>query len=226
MDAKATSALEMASTAELTKMIRQASDALDTAMRAPNCDYFAAHTESLRSNYFELFRRLMLRNPYSSIRKDVVSKMWFRTIYPPIEQYRANVKQFESMLNWSPSQQQQKQPRAPSGNADMDPIAVRRELSKWRARFQTFLQATSGLLLRLVGELAEVHGIVAAGSMVGLEAFAVDYRALSTHAHGFAFVDSLRTELHPALSTVQRAALAIISRLLTYLGDLSRYRIL
>ncbi|KAJ2460746.1 hypothetical protein GGF42_000649 [Coemansia sp. RSA 2424] len=226
MDAKTTSALEMASTAELTKMIRQASDALDTAMHAPNCDYFAAHTESLRSNYFELFRRLMLRNPYSSIRKDVVSKMWFRTIYPPIEQYRANVKQFESMLNWSPSQQQQKQPRAPSGNADMDPIAVRRELSKWRARFQTFLQATSGLLLRLVGELAEVHGIVAAGSMIGLEAFAVDYRALSTHAHGFAFVDSLRTELHPALSTVQRAALAIISRLLTYLGDLSRYRIL
>ncbi|KAJ2815247.1 hypothetical protein GGI24_006116, partial [Coemansia furcata] len=108
----------------------------------------------------------------------------------------------------------------------MDPIAVRRELSKWRARFQTFLQATSGLLLRLVAELAEVHAIVTAGTMVNLEAFAVNYRALSTHAHGFDFVDCLRTELHPTLSTVQRAALAIISRLLTYLGDLSRYRIL
>ncbi|KAJ2890988.1 hypothetical protein IWW38_003829, partial [Coemansia aciculifera] len=219
MDTKA-SALEIASTAELTKMIRQASDALDAAMREPNCEYFGAHVEALRKNYFELFRRLMVRNPYSSIRKDVVSKMWFRTIYPPIEQYRANIKQYESMLSWSPSQP------PPSGIVDMDPIAIRRELSRWRARFQTFLQATSGLLLRLVAELAEAHGIVAAGTMVNLEAFALDYRALSTHAHGFDFVNCLRTELHPALSTVQRAALAIISRLLTYLGDLSRYRIL
>ncbi|KAJ2869487.1 hypothetical protein GGH93_006144 [Coemansia aciculifera] len=229
MDTKA-SALETVSTAELTKMIRQASDALDAAMRVPNCDYFGAHLEGLRSNYFELFRRLMLRNPFSSIRKDVVSKMWFRTIYPPIEQYRANIKQFESMLSWSPNHQPP-QPagdnaRAASGHLSMDPITIRRELSKWRARLQTFLQATSGLLLRLVAELAEVHSIVAAGTMVNLEAFAVNYRALSTHAHGFDFVDCLRTELHPTLSTVQRAALAIISRLLTYLGDLSRYRIL
>ncbi|KAJ2239342.1 hypothetical protein GGI13_008050, partial [Coemansia sp. RSA 455] len=96
MDTKAS---ETVSTAELTKMIRQASDALDAAMRVPNSDYFAAHLEGLRSNYFELFRRLILRNPFSSIRKDVVSKMWFRTIHPPIEQYRANIKQFESMLN-------------------------------------------------------------------------------------------------------------------------------
>ncbi|KAJ2065194.1 hypothetical protein GGI17_000450 [Coemansia sp. S146] len=226
MDAKA-SALETVSTAELTKMIRQASDTLDAAMRVPNCDYFAAHLEVLRSNYFELFRRLMLRNPFSSIRKDVVSKMWFRTIYPPIEQYRANIKQFESMLNWSPSHQPpQSAGGAASDHLNMDPITIRRELSKWRARFQTFLQATSGLLLKLVAELAEVHSIVVAGTMVNLEAFAVNYRALSTHAHGFDFVDCLRTELHPTLSTVQRAALAIVSRLLTYLGDLSRYRIL
>ncbi|KAJ2072516.1 hypothetical protein GGH13_002631, partial [Coemansia sp. S155-1] len=224
MDTKAS---ETVSTAELTKMIRQASDALDAAMRVPNSDYFAAHLEGLRSNYFELFRRLILRNPFSSIRKDVVSKMWFRTIHPPIEQYRANIKQFESMLNWSPNHLQTlvAGDRA-SEHLNMDPIAIRRELSKWRARFQTFLQATSGLLLRLVAQLAEVHAIVAAGTMVNLEAFAVSYRALSTHAHGFDFVDCLRTELHPTLSTVQRAALAIISRLLVYLGDLSRYRIL
>ncbi|KAJ1815684.1 hypothetical protein LPJ60_005620, partial [Coemansia sp. RSA 2675] len=229
MEAK-TSPLETASTAELTKMIRQASDELDAAMRGPNSDFFAAHLEGMRSNFFELFRRLMLRNPFSSTRKDVVGKMWFRTIYPSIEQYRANIKQFESMLNWSPNHQQAaaKGDRAnvAADRANMDPIAIRRELSKWRARFQTFLQATSGLLLRLVAELAEVHAIVAAGTMVGLEAFAVNYRALSTHAHGFDFVDCLRTELHPTLSSVQRAALAIISRLLTYLGDLSRYRIL
>ncbi|KAJ2104162.1 hypothetical protein GGI09_000266 [Coemansia sp. S100] len=224
MDTKAS---ETVSTAELTKMIRQASDALDAAMRVPNSDYFAAHLEGLRSNYFELFRRLILRNPFSSIRKDVVSKMWFRTIHPPIEQYRANIKQFESMLNWSPNHLQTLVAGdKASEHLNMDPIAIRRELSKWRARFQTFLQATSGLLLRLVAQLAEVHAIVAAGTMVNLEAFAVNYRALSTHAHGFDFVDCLRTELHPTLSTVQRAALAIISRLLVYLGDLSRYRIL
>ncbi|KAJ2407481.1 hypothetical protein GGI10_004999, partial [Coemansia sp. RSA 2530] len=105
MEAK-TSPLETASTAELTKMIRQASDELDAAMRGPNSDFFAAHLEGMRSNFFELFRRLMLRNPFSSTRKDVVGKMWFRTIYPSIEQYRANIKQFESMLNWSPNHQQ------------------------------------------------------------------------------------------------------------------------
>ncbi|KAJ1998957.1 hypothetical protein H4R26_005257, partial [Coemansia thaxteri] len=224
MDAR-TSPMEAVNTAELTKLIRLASDELDSAMRAPNVDYFAPRLEELRNNYLELFCRLLLRNPYSSIRKDVVSKMWFRTIYPPIEQYRANSKQFESMLAWSHNQQPPSTLAAAYAES-MDPIAVRRELSRWRARFQKFLQATTGVLLRLVTELAETHAIVAAGQLANLEAFALDYRALAVHAYGFDFVDSLRTELHPMLSTVQRAALAIISRLLTYLGDLSRYRIL
>ncbi|KAJ2871182.1 hypothetical protein FB639_004506, partial [Coemansia asiatica] len=103
---------------------------------------------------------------------------------------------------------------------------VRRELSKWRARFQKFLQASAGSLLRVVAELAESNELVAARSLSKLSDFATDYRALAVHAYGFEFVDGLRSELHPLLNAGQRAALAIISRLLIYLGDLSRYRIL
>ncbi|KAJ2655449.1 hypothetical protein IWW48_005536 [Coemansia sp. RSA 1200] len=244
------------STAELTKMIRQVSDALDAEMRAPNANYFAPHTEALRCDCLELFRKLLVRNPYSSQRKDILSKMWFRAIYPFIEQYRANIRQFETMLHAAAAASGASSSPSPlssssaatafstvaaaaaaatsaavassSGNpaAKPDTITTRRELSKWRARFQTFLQASAGMLLRMVVEMAETHALVAAGSLECLSDCALDARTLATHVYGFDFVDCLRSELHPSLSSTQRAALAIISKLLTHLGDLSRYRIL
>ncbi|KAJ1906423.1 hypothetical protein LPJ81_001362 [Coemansia sp. IMI 209127] len=236
------------STAELTKMIRQVSDTLDAEMRAPSANYFAPHIEALRSDCLELFRRLLVRNPYSSHRKDIASKMWFRAIYPSIEKYRVNIKQYEAMLHAGSSSSASSSSTAlsslaanananaaaaaaahPTRDADTakpDTIAIRRELSKWRARLQTFLQASAGVLLRIVVELAETHALVAAGSLDFLAGCALDARTLATHAYGFDFVDCLRSELHPALSSVQRATLAIISKLLTHLGDLSRYRIL
>ncbi|KAJ1990760.1 hypothetical protein GGI25_003978 [Coemansia spiralis] len=229
------------STAELTKMIRKVSDALDSAMHAPNTDYFAPHLESLRNDCLELFRRLLVRNPYSSHRKDIASKMWFRAIYPSIEQYRANIKQFEGMLHaavnasTSPSSSSSStalsmlaaaHPKDTGDAAKLETVTIRRELSKWRARFQTFLQASAGILLRLVAELAEVHALVAVGALDVLKDCALDTRTLAAHAYGFEFVDCLHSELHPELSSVQRATLAIISKLLTHLGDLSRYRTL
>ncbi|KAI7821645.1 hypothetical protein BX661DRAFT_63036 [Kickxella alabastrina] len=201
-------------TAELIKLIRKAGDALDQGMREPSADYFAPKLEALRADCLELFRRLLLRNPYSSYRKDVVSKLWFRTIYPSIEQYRANIKQFESLVGYA------------AKRPVRDAMDARKEVSRWRAQFQCFLQASTGVLLRIVVELAETNELVALGHLVGLSEFAVDYRALATHAYGFEFVDGLQSELHPALSPAQRASLAIISKLLIYLGDLSRYRIL
>ncbi|KAJ2402849.1 hypothetical protein GGI23_000409 [Coemansia sp. RSA 2559] len=232
-------------TAELTKMIRQASDALDAEMRVPNANYFAPHIEALRSDCLELFRRLLVRNPYSSHRKDIASKMWFRVIYPSIEKYRVSIKQYEAMLQAGSSSSASSSstaltslaasanantaaayPTRDTDTAKPDAIAIRRELSKWRARLQTFLQASAGVLLRMVVELAETHALVAAGSLDFLAGCALDARTLATHAYGFDFVDCLRSELHPALSSVQRATLAIISKLLTHLGDLSRYRIL
>ncbi|KAJ1826624.1 hypothetical protein LPJ56_002083, partial [Coemansia sp. RSA 2599] len=218
--------LQTENTSELIKMIRRASEALDKAMAVANVDYFAPHLETLRTDILELFRRLLIRNPYSSYRKDVASKMWFRTIYPSIEQYRANIKQFETMLGWPAASRGSQQQGSSDGSTGADAIAVRRELSKWRARFQRFLQASSGSLLRVVAELAESNELAAARSLSRLSDFATDYRALAVHAYGFEFVDGLRSELHPTLKPVQRAALAIISRLLIYLGDLSRYRIL
>ncbi|KAJ1883107.1 hypothetical protein LPJ57_000435 [Coemansia sp. RSA 486] len=224
---------QTANTAELIKMIRKASEALDQGMAVANVDYFAPHLETLRTDILELFRRLLIRNPYSSYRKDVASKLWFRTIYPSIEQYRANIKQFETMLSWPATAPrgtgnggQQGSSDAGGSSSGADAIAVRRELSKWRARFQKFLQASAGSLLRVVAELAESNELVAARSLSRLSDFATDYRALAVHAYGFEFVDGLRSELHPTLNAGQRAALAIISRLLIYLGDLSRYRIL
>ncbi|KAJ1727989.1 hypothetical protein LPJ72_005670, partial [Coemansia sp. Benny D160-2] len=239
------------STAELTKMIRQVSDALDAEMRAPNANHFAPHTEALRCDCLELFRKLLVRNPYSSQRKDIPSKMWFRTIYPSIEQYRANIRQLETMLHAAAAVSGASSSPSPlssssaatafstvaaaaaaavssGGNpaAKPDTITTRKELSKWRARFQTFLQASAGMLLRMVVELAETHALVAAGSLSCLSDCALDARTLATHVYGFDFVDCLRSELHPTLSSTQRAALAIISKLLTHLGDLSRYRIL
>ncbi|KAJ1767634.1 hypothetical protein LPJ74_005269 [Coemansia sp. RSA 1843] len=234
------------STADLTKMIRQASDALDAEMRAPNANYFAPSIEALRSDCLELFRRLLVRNPYSSHRKDIASKMWFRVIYPPIEQYRANIKQLETILHAASSSSVPHSSSSSSSStalsslaanahtirdsatdsAKQDTITIRKELSRWRARFQTFLQASAGLLLRMIVELAEAHALVATGSLDCLAGCALDARTLATHVYGFDFVDCLRSELHPALSSVQRATLAIISKLLTHLGDLSRYRIL
>ncbi|KAJ2557292.1 hypothetical protein EV175_001434 [Coemansia sp. RSA 1933] len=230
------------STAELTKAIRQVSDALDAEMRmASSANYFAPHIEALRCDCLELFRRLLVRNPYSSHRKDIASKMWFRAIYPSIEKYRANIKRYEALLHTGGSSSASSSSTALSSlaaaaaaarepatadAAKADTIAVRKELSKWRARLQTFLQASAGVLLRMVVEVAETHALVAAGSLDFLAGFALDARTLATHAYGFDFVDSLRSELHPALSSVQRATLAIVSKLLTHLGDLSRYRTL
>ncbi|KAJ2720509.1 hypothetical protein GGI07_004554 [Coemansia sp. Benny D115] len=202
------------STAELIKLIRKARDALEQGMRVPGSEFFAPSLEILRSDCLELFRRLLLRNPCSSYRRDVVSKLWFNSIYPSIEQYRANIKQFESIIAYTA--------RSP----DSGSVRVRRELSKWRARFQKFLQESTGVLLRIVTDLAEAQGLTAVGGLAGLSEFALDHRSLATHAYGFEFVDTLRSELHPALLPAQRATLAIVSKLFVYLGDLSRYRIL
>ncbi|KAJ2781372.1 hypothetical protein GGI15_003238 [Coemansia interrupta] len=228
-------AAQTANTAELIKMIRKANETLDVSMRVANVDFFASHLELLRADMLELYRRLLLRNPYSSYRKDVASKLWFSTIYPSIEQYRANIKQFEAMLTMSSAARNANSSSSASngsgntagqGTAEADVFAVRKELAKWRARFQKFLQASTGSLLRVVTELAENNELVATGSLTKLSDFALDYRALSVHAFGFEFVDGLRSELDPTLTHSQRAALTIVSRLLLYLGDLSRYRIL
>ncbi|KAJ1722048.1 hypothetical protein LPJ53_003487 [Coemansia erecta] len=228
-------AAQTANTAELIKMIRKANEALDVSMRVANVDFFASHLELLRADMLELYRRLLLRNPYSSYRKDVASKLWFSTIYPSIEQYRANIKQFEAMLTMSSAARNANSSSSTSngsgnaagqGTAETDAFAVRKELAKWRARFQKFLQASTGSLLRVVTELAENNELVATGSLTKLSDFALDYRALSVHTFGFEFVDGLRSELDPTLTHSQRAALTIVSRLLLYLGDLSRYRIL
>ncbi|KAJ2393989.1 hypothetical protein GGI05_002243, partial [Coemansia sp. RSA 2603] len=233
---EAEGAVPTANTAELIKMIRKANEALDANMRVANVDFFASHLELLRADMLELYRRLLLRNPYSSYRKDVASKLWFSAVYPSIEQYRANIKQFEAMLTMSSAARNANSSNSSASNgsgniagqntAEADAFAVRKELAKWRARFQKFLQASTGSLLRVVTELAENNELVATGSLTKLSDFALDYRALSVHAFGFEFVDGLRSELDPTLTHSQRAALTIVSRLLLYLGDLSRYRIL
>ncbi|PIA17567.1 hypothetical protein COEREDRAFT_7530 [Coemansia reversa NRRL 1564] len=197
---------QVTGTAELTKMIRKTGEALDAAMRAPNADYFAPRMEALRGDCLELFRRLIVRSPYAAHRKDAISKMWFRAIYPSIEQYRANIRQFE----------------AAQGSAHASETAeVRRELAKWRARFQTFLQAAAGILQRLVAELSETQGLAAAGAVQGA---ALDHRTLSTLALGYTATQGLRTELQAELTQTQHATLALIARVLTHLGDLARYR--
>ncbi|KAJ1739149.1 hypothetical protein LPJ55_005254 [Coemansia sp. RSA 990] len=208
------------STAELTRMIRRTGEALDRAMAGPNADYFGAQMESLRNDSVELFGRLLVRNPYSSHRKDAVSKMWFRAFYPTIEQYRANIRQFEAMLAQGGSHTSGDNAQAGDAAAA---VQVRRELSKWRARFQTFLQAAAGTLQRLVIELAEAHALAA---LAGEHSAVLDHRTLATHVHGVDVAAGLRSELHPALTPVQRAAAAIVSRLLTHLGDLARYGVL
>ncbi|KAJ1730036.1 hypothetical protein LPJ61_003234, partial [Coemansia biformis] len=224
-----------AGTAELTKLIRRTGDALDRAMQAPNANYFAPHMEALRADCLELFRQLLVRNPYSAHRKDAVSKMWFRAVYPSIEQYRANIRQFEAAVaacsvrggregattttsggNSSPSSQGSRNATAPGGVAEL-----RRELGRWRARLLSFLQATAGALQRLIAELVEAHALAPAGDLQAL-----DPRTLATHAFGFELAPTLRSELHPALTATQRAALAIVARLLSHLGDLARYRVL
>ncbi|KAJ2502201.1 hypothetical protein GGH96_001273 [Coemansia sp. RSA 1972] len=199
-----------ANTAELTKMIRTAGEALDQALQTPNVDYFGTHLEGLRNDILELFRRLLVRNPFSSHRKDAVSKMWFRTIYPTIEQYRAKIRLVEnagrSTDNAKPS--------------DADAVEARRQVSQWRARLHTFLHASTGTLLRLVAELAEAHALMPSASGV------LDRQTLDTHVWGLELVDSLKSELHVGLTPVQRATLALVSKLLTHLGDLARYRTL
>ncbi|KAJ2803449.1 hypothetical protein H4R20_002888 [Coemansia guatemalensis] len=194
-------------TAELTKMIRKAGEALDAAMQAPNADFFAPRMEALRGDCVELFRRLVVRNPYAAHRKDAISKMWFRAIYPSIEQYRANIRQFEAAV-------------AAQGSAEA--AEVRQELSKWRARFQTFLQAAAGTLQRLVAELAETQGLAAVGAVQGA---ALDHRTLATQALGYTAAQGLRTKLQAELTPTQHATLALIARVLTHLGDLARYRV-
>ncbi|KAJ2448954.1 hypothetical protein EV183_005156 [Coemansia sp. RSA 2336] len=208
------------STAELTRMIRRTGEALDRAMAGPNADYFGAQMEGLRNDSVELFGRLLVRNPYSSHRKDAVSKMWFRAFYPTIEQYRANIRQFEAMLAQGGSHSSADNAQAGDAAAA---VQVRRELSKWRARFQTFLQAAAGTLQRLVTELAEAHALAA---LAGEHSAVLDHRTLATHVHGVDVAAGLRSELHPALTPVQRAAAAIVARLLTHLGDLARYGVL
>ncbi|KAJ2847578.1 hypothetical protein IWW36_003785 [Coemansia brasiliensis] len=210
------------STAELTRMIRRTGEALDRAMAGPNADYFGAQMESLRNDSVELFGRLLVRNPYSSHRKDAVSKMWFRAFYPTIEQYRANIRQFEAMLAQGGSHSSTNGDNAQAGDAAAA-MEVRRELSKWRARFQTFLQAAAGTLQRLVTELAEAHTLAA---LAGEHSAVLDHRTLTTHVYGIDVAAGLRSELHPALTPVQRAAAAIVARLLTHLGDLARYGVL
>ncbi|KAJ2078318.1 hypothetical protein H4R24_004557 [Coemansia sp. RSA 988] len=195
-------------TAELTKMIRKAGEALDAAMRAPNADFFGPRMEALRGDCVELFRRLVVRNPYAAHRKDAISKMWFRAIYPSIEQYRANIRQFEAVSQ--------------GGGQRTETVEVRRELSKWRARFQTFLQGAAGTLQRLVTELAETQGLAAVGAVQGA---ALDHRTLATQALGYTAAQGLRTELQAELTQTQHAALALVARVLTHLGDLARYRV-
>ncbi|KAJ2322382.1 hypothetical protein IWW52_000118, partial [Coemansia sp. RSA 2704] len=227
---------QAASTAELTKMIRRAGEALDRALQTPNADYFGAQLEGLRNDNLELFRRLLVRNPYSSHRKDVVRKMWFRTIYPSIEQYRANIRQLEAALALAHAPRSHADGGRSSSNTSTssgdnagsaDAVAVRRELSKWRARFQTFLQAASGVLQRLVAELAEAHALAAVSAAApGGAAQVLDRRTLATHVLGADVARGLRTELDAGLTAEQRATLAVVAKLLTHLGDLARYRIL
>ncbi|KAJ2475890.1 hypothetical protein IWW56_005202 [Coemansia sp. RSA 2131] len=204
------------STAELTKMIRTAGEALDQALQTSGADYFGAQLEGLRNDILELFRRLLVRNPYSSHRKDAVSKMWFRAIYPTIEQYRSSIRQVEAEIT------QAGRSTDNAKSSDGNTLGARRELSQWRARFHTFLLAATGMLLRLVAELAEAHALAPSSAPNGV----LDRQTLDTHAYGLELVDSLRSELHAGLTPVQRATLAIVSKLLTHLGDLARYRIL
>lgn len=88
--------ISSATTAELTKLLRQKSDKLDQALQHE--DFFDSQVEEIRRQYLDLFCRLMVRNPYASVRKEVVNKMWFRTIYPSIDQYRKQIKKTE--MEW------------------------------------------------------------------------------------------------------------------------------
>ncbi|KAJ2157887.1 hypothetical protein GGF46_004173 [Coemansia sp. RSA 552] len=205
-------------TAELTKKLRKTSDMLDGAAKAPGMGFFEPQMEGLRSDCLELFRRLMVRNPYSSHRKDAVSKMWFRAIYPSIEQYRAAIRHIEGSL----AQRSSSGGDATPVTGTDSPLVMRQDLSSWRARFHTFLQASSGVLLRLVAELAEAHSLGAATP--ALQSVPLDHHLLDTYAYGYEVADNLRTELHPGLTSVQRATLAIVSKVLSHLGDLARYR--
>ncbi|KAJ1961363.1 hypothetical protein GGI12_003291 [Dipsacomyces acuminosporus] len=230
------------STLELITLIRDKTNEIEQASKSPQIQFFSPVLEEKRNDCRELFRRLIVRNPYSSQRKGVVEKLWIHMIYRIIEQYRANIKVYENRLLWptkkhrnrdgaNPHQEEEEEEKD-AGNTSSSTatskqnIDHRRDLARWRGQFKVFLQSMTGFLLAMINELAEEHSLVAIGNLVSLKDFALDYRALSTHAYGFDFVDCLRTELHPELSVAQRAALGIISQILIYLGDLSRYRIL
>ncbi|KAJ2714177.1 hypothetical protein H4R19_001864 [Coemansia spiralis] len=216
-----------AGTAELTRRIREAGDALERAMRGPNASHFAPQTEALRADCLELFRQLLLRSPYSAHRKDAVSKMWFRLVYPCIGQYRANIRQLEAVVaardSRSPSGGSSPNSQAPAASGAAE---ARQELARWRARLLAFLQATAGTLQRLVAELVATHALTPAASGGGGSIQALDPRTLAAHKFGFELALGLPSELQPGLTPTQRATLAILARLLSHLGDLARYRVL